>query len=96
MADAIVVFVVHVTGFSGPVTIVPAWFTVPGHTTSVFGLLDLSQVCSLLLSCSHHVKELCGCPRGGSCTHPSSFDGTLVLLGSSRRGSHEVAKLRNA
>ena len=34
-------------------------------STSIFGRLDLSQVCSLLLSCSHHVKELCCVPQGG-------------------------------
>ena len=33
-----------VTGFSGPVTIVPAWFTVPGHTTSSGGWICRKSV----------------------------------------------------
>lgn len=42
-------------------------------------LLDLSQVCSLLLSCSQHVNELAFCSRGWTRTHHLPVAGGSAL-----------------
>ena len=58
MADTIVVFVLTRHWVLGASYDCPRLVHC-ARSHNQLGRLDLSQVCSLLLSCSHHVKELC-------------------------------------